>query len=123
MRPTTPNTDESSATTNHPFIGNFHNTLPHNDFGEVDPDAYRAFERVCIEIEAGSPRNFESVPKGSSSFPYLDAGSELANPAKFTSPLAGASTESNGHDPQKLKMTLAPRVLSTSTPAQMVERY
>lgn len=123
MRPTTPNTDESTATPDHPFIGNFHKTLPHNDFGEVEPNAYRAFERVCIEIEAGSPRNFESVPKGSSSFPCLDAGSELANTAKFTSPLAGASTESLGPDPRDLEMPPAPGILSTSTAAEMVELY
>ena len=35
----TPNSDESVVNTENPFIGNFHKTLPHNAYGEVDPDA------------------------------------------------------------------------------------
>lgn len=56
-----PNADESLATPDFPFIGNFHKSLPHNEYGEVCSDAYRKFERTCTSIEAGSPINFGSV--------------------------------------------------------------
>ena len=31
-----------------PFLGNFHKTLPHNEFGEVDPDAFQFLVTDCI---------------------------------------------------------------------------
>lgn len=123
----TPNTDESLVTTepvnlgappqdqmNAPFIGNFHKTLPHNKYGEVDETAYRKFERTCIQIEAGMPINFEEVPKGSVSSPDQSSFENCADPkltksaAKFTSPMAGASSETHGPDPKSLEMLPAP---------------
>lgn len=108
----TPNPDESLVSmeivnagappaqqTDAPFIGNFHKTLPHNEFGEVEPAAYRKFERTCLEIEAGSPINYENVPAGPVNHPDqspfdADAHPELIkSAAKLTSPMAGASTE------------------------------
>ena len=137
-----PNTDEGLVTTepvnpgapaqdwtNAPFIGNFHKTLPHNEYGEVDETAYRKFERTCIQIEAGMPINFEEVPKGPVSGPDQSAFEPCANPAltrsaaKFTSPLAGASSEMHGPDPKSLEMLPAPGCRSISTAAEMVELY
>ncbi|HRD64745.1 MAG TPA: vanadium-dependent haloperoxidase [Candidatus Competibacter sp.] len=104
------------------FIGNFHKTLPHNEFGEVVADAYRKFERICIEIEAGAPVNFEEVPKGTGTFaPGINKA--LESTAKFTSPLAGAATEEHGPDPKDLEMPPAPGIRSKSTAAEMVELY
>lgn len=145
----TPNSDESlismkdkpKGTIDAPFIGNFHKTLPHNQYGEVCPDAYRQFERTCLEIEAGSPINFESVPKGplpGSPSPCCDSEQCGAAPqscfhddvpcdlkvvAKFTSPLAGAATEAHGPDPKTLEMLPAPGIRSLTTLAEMVELY
>jgi hypothetical protein len=145
----TPNPDESLVsikddknTIDAPFIGNFHKTLPHNKYGEVCPDAYRQFERTCLEIEAGSPINFESVPKGplpSSPSPCCDseqcgtapqscfhpnADPDLVKSiAKFTSPLAGAAIEAHGPDPKTLEMLPAPGIRSLTTLAEMVELY
>lgn len=138
----TPNTDESLVTTepvnlgappqdqmNAPFIGNFHKTLPHNKYGEVDETAYRKFERTCIQIEAGMPINFEEVPKGPVSSPDQSSFENCADPkltksaAKFTSPMAGASSETHGPDPKSLEMLPAPGCRSISTAAEMVELY
>jgi len=146
----TPNPDESLVsikddeknTIDAPFIGNFHKTLPHNEYGEVCPDAYRKFERTCLEIEAGSPINFESVPKGplpGSPSPCCDAEEQcgpapqscfhgevpcdLKVVAKFTSPLAGAAIEAHGPDPKTLEMLPAPGIRSLTTLAEMVELY
>ncbi|SNX60266.1 hypothetical protein SAMN06296273_1730 [Nitrosomonas ureae] len=139
----TPNSDENLVTsepdnppdlpeqdrTNVPFIGNFHKTLPHNEYGEVDEVAYRKFERTCIQIEAGMPINFEEVPKGPVSSPDQSPFESCVAPtlkksaAKFTSPMAGASTETHGPDPKSLEMLPAPGCRSISTAAEMVELY
>jgi len=144
----TPNADESLVTTevvnpsaapkdqtNAPFIGNFHKTLPHNEFGEVVPADYRKFERVCVEIEAGAPVNFEDVPRG----PLVPSGTVPQTPfeptptpglatltksvARFVSPMAGAATESWGPDPKTLEMLPAPGCRSLTAAAEMVELY
>lgn len=124
-----PNSDENLVTTGHPFIGNFHKTLPHDDYGEVIPDAYRKFERTCLAIEAGMPINFEEVPKGplvltaQSSFDSQAAAALTGTVAGFTSPLAGAATEAHGPDPKTMEMLPAPSFLSISTAAEMSEVY
>lgn len=138
----TPNTDEGLVATepvnpsaspqsqvNAPFIGNFHKTLPHNKYGEVDTSAYRKFERTCIQIEAGMPINFEEVPKGPVNDPDQNSFESCAAPvltksaAKFTSPMAGASTETHGLDPKVVDMLPAPGCRSISAAAEMVELY
>lgn len=130
---TDPPADQRSA----PFIGNFHKTLPHNEFGEVDPAAYRKFERVCLEIEAGSPRNFDEVPSGplvpSASVPQTafvlgpaptpEIHALTKSVGKFVSPLAGAATEGLGPDPKTLEMLPAPGCRSLTTTAEVVELY
>ncbi|MEQ1592998.1 MAG: vanadium-dependent haloperoxidase [Thiobacillaceae bacterium] len=150
----TPNSDENlvssnnpgtstcpDTSTNAPFIGNFHKTLPHNEYGEVCADAYRKFKGICLAIEAGSPISFEDVPTGPLPTDPLPCGEMKGNPvpqsafaanalpdlqksvAKFTSPLAGASTENHGPDPKSLDMLPAPGCRSISTAAEMVELY
>lgn len=127
-----PNTDESfnpqPPLDEAYFIGNFHKTLPHDKFGEVNVDAYREFERVCMAIESGMPINFESVLKGSFNAPnpefHNNADTRFTNSiAKFTSPLAGAASEELGPDPKDLDMPPAPGIRSLSTAAEMVELY
>lgn len=121
----TPNHDESVVTAEIPYIGNFHKTLKHNDYGEVDAEQYRKFKGTCLEVEAGAPISFEEVPRG----PLTPAFAPNADPAatksgaKFTSPLAGAASEDHGLDPKTLDMPPAPGILSTSTAAEMTELY
>ncbi len=128
----TPNTDESLAIGDFPFIGNFHKTLPHNDFGEVIPAAYRQFERTCTAIEAGEATNFDAVPTGPLNVAAAPAQSPFnvaalpaltRSTAKFTSPMAGASTETHGLDPRALEMIPAPQCQGVSAAAEMVELY
>lgn len=141
----TPNSDESLVSQwsrtppfdKAPFIGNFHKTLPHDKFGEVLPSAYRAFERTCMQLEAGAPVNFEEVPAGPME-PTLEVPQTAFEPgaaptdeikdlfvsaAKFTSPLAGASTETFGADPRSLEMPPAPSCRSLSATAEIAELY
>lgn len=126
----TPNHDESLITSEHPFIGNFHKTLPHNEFGEVDPAAHRKFKEICLEIEAGAPLSFEDVPQGPLATPdqtQFDTDPDLSglinSVAKLVNPLASAATEDLGLDPKSLEMLPAPSVQSISTTAEMVELY
>ncbi|QEY17151.1 hypothetical protein D0C16_14890 [Cellvibrio sp. KY-GH-1] len=106
------------------FLGNFHKTLPHNQYGEVDSVAYRKFKGICNAVEQGMPVNFEDVPKGSPILVYPhDMVRALRGTAKFTSPLAGASTESLGPLPKSMEMIPAPSVKSHTTAAEMVELY
>lgn len=139
-----PNTDESLATGKYPFIGNFHKTLPHNEFGEVCADAYRKFKSTCLQVEAGAPVNFEEMPKGPVAAPFAcqsdpvaqvqtgfisqpgDTGAIEAlrrSAARFTSPLAGAATETLGPDPKALDMPPASGCQSLSAAAEMAELY
>ena len=121
----TPNNDEALTTPGIPYIGNFHKTLPHNDYGEVDPPSYRTFKGTCIQIEVGAPNNFEEVPRGPLT-PAFAAGADPSatlSGAKFTSPMAGAATEAHGPDPKSLEMLPAPSILSVSTAAEMTEVY
>jgi hypothetical protein len=121
----TNNHDESLATAKIPYIGNFHKTLPHNQYGEVEPSAYRQFKGTCLSIEAGAPINFENVPAGDL-FPAFDGDADCkltTSVAKFTSPLAGAATEELGIDPKDVEMPAAPPILSASTAAEMTELY
>jgi hypothetical protein len=124
-----PSADENIVTGDHPFVGNFHKTLPHNQYGEVDADAHRKFERTCLAIEAGMPINFEEVPKGDLAHPAQSSFDPLADTlltasvARFTSPLAGAATETHGPDPKTLEMLPAPGCLSITTAAEMAEVY
>lgn len=138
----TPNSDEDLVSRNKkatptcqqefdeaPFIGNFHKTLSHNEFGEVIPDEYRKFERICHQVEAGLPINFEEVPRGPLAHPDQTPFEANAHPslltsvAKFVSPLAGASTESLGPDPKALEMLPAPGCRSITAMAEMIELY
>ncbi len=99
---------------NYAFIGNFHKTLPHNEFGEVSADAYRKFKGLCLAIDAGAPLNFEDVPGGTHN-------GQTA--AKLNNPMASASKEQHGIDPQAINMPPAPGILSASTAAEMTELY
>lgn len=145
----TPNFDEDLVSTKSdmpladdaPFIGNFHKTLPHDKYGEVNPTAYRKFERVCMQVEAGMPLNFEEVPTGPlepstvplheipqtafvlGTAPTPEITKLTKSVAKFTSPLAGASTETLGPDPKTLDMLPAPGCRSLTATAEMVELY
>ena len=94
-------------------IGNFHKSLPHNQFGEVVPSAYRKFALTASTVTG----NFEDVDRGQHSDPTFPPADLLV------SPLAGKAKEFLGPDPLDLEMLPAPGVQSVSTAAEMTELY
>lgn len=107
-------------------IGNFHKTLPHNVFGEVDPDAYEVF----CELASGAG-NFEHVPLGRDEYrdppiPSTGQAPFTVSPApirsdKLNNPQAGRSHDKLTGPPSDYSMSPAPSVLSASTAAEMTE--
>jgi hypothetical protein len=92
-------------------IGNYSKGLPHNDFGEVDANAYTAFLHA---LSTAHPADFESIPMGS------------ADPAlqrKFVNPQAGMAFNLEGADPQQLAIAPAPAFGSAEQAADTVELY
>ncbi len=95
-------------------IGNFHKTLPHNDFGEVDPVAYRQFKDV-----ATLGGDYDTVARGSVGGPYL-----VPVPAQgdgFNNPQAARSNDRLTGGARAYEMPAAPAVLSRSTAAEFTE--
>ena len=95
-------------------IGNFHKTLPHNEFGEVDPAAYAAF--VTASTTGG---DYESIPRGP-----VGTGYVVPTPAvgdKFNNPQAARAHDKLTGPATDYQMPPAPRVRSLSTAAEMTE--
>ena len=109
------------------FIGNFHKTLPHNEFGEVKVGSYEEFRTIAADSNAPGADDFELVDRGPLSFQPHQAEPDCAGKKKeadlLVNPLAGRAKESCGPDPRSLNMLPAPEVLSDSTAAEMTELY
>lgn len=88
--------------------GSFCKTLPQNEFGEVDPDVYRALIRA---LESGDPEVLETVALS----PISDRG--LANP------LGAHAFEMLGPDSWSLRLPPAPAFASATSAAEMGEIY
>lgn len=103
-------------------IGNFHKTLPHNKFGEVDPAAYALFRYTAM-----TGGDYEAVPRGYSGgvIPPFQAGFVVPSPPQqsdnFNNPQAARSTDMLSEGAGAYMMSAAPGVLSTSTAAEMTE--
>jgi hypothetical protein len=80
------NGDEASFP---PALGNYTKALPHNQLGEVDPNAYQALLQA---INSGNPSAFDAVPLGGTA--------RLANPqGAFAFDLEGADAHSLAVEP------------------------
>ena len=88
-------------------LGSFHKTLPHNEFGEVIPAAFKKLVDAC----AGDGSGFAAVDKGS------------GDAAALTNPQAGLAADRLTHHPAGYDMPPAPKVLSTTTAVEMTELY
>ena len=88
-------------------LGSFHKTLPHNDFGEVCPDAFKKL----VDATQGNGAGFADVPLGA------------GNAAQLTNPQAGLAADQLTHHPAAYSMPPAPAVDSVSTAAEMIELY
>jgi hypothetical protein len=97
-------------------VGSFHKTLPHNEFGEVDPAAFAAL----VSATQGDGREFSQVPVGPAR--RVD-DTKIYPAAPFTNPQAGLATDQMVHPPKSYTMPPAPRVNSNTTAAEMLELY
>lgn len=88
-------------------IGSFHKTLPHNEFGEVCPDAFKKL----VDAGAGDGSGYAAVPKGS------------GDAAQLTNPQAGLAADRLTHHPASYSMPPAPTVLSETTGTEITELY
>jgi hypothetical protein len=92
--------------TDYPGRARYSKGLPHNQYGEVDPAAYRLLLRACA---TGRTEDFERVP--------------LAGPRRLTNPRAGLGFDLQGPDPAALAIPPAPRIDRPENSAEMVELY
>ena len=103
-------------------IGNFHKSLPHNEYGEVIDADFAAFENI-----ATTGGNFENVPSGQVTndhhAPFDPKAVCPTKPDKLVSPQAGRSTDRLGPNPADMEMPPPPGILSGSTAAEMVELF
>lgn len=88
-------------------IGSFHKTLPHNEFGEVEREAFVKLVDAC----AGDGGGFADVPTSS------------GEAAQLTNPQAGLAADRLTHHPASYSMPPAPTVLSTTSAVEMTELY
>jgi membrane-associated phospholipid phosphatase len=87
-------------------IGNYSKGLPHNDFGEVDPDAYKS---LLVALSSGHPDDFENI--------------HLGGVRKLTNPQAGLAYDTEGLDPHQFKFPVAPAFASAEAAGEAVELY
>lgn len=88
------------------YIGNFHKGLPHDQFGEVNVAAYKSLLKA---LKTPTQANFAAI--------QLDLGRKLINPQ------SGLAKDTEGPDPDDLKMRSAPRLASAEAAAEAVESY
>jgi hypothetical protein len=101
--PQSPNDDEQRYPSR---IGNYSKGLPHNQRGEVLPEAYAA---LLTALASRRPTDFDAIPLG--------AGRALINPQ------AGLAFDLEGADAHALTMPAAPAVDSAEAAGEMVELY
>lgn len=90
------------------FYASFTKTLPHDDYGEVDPAAYRALLRAQ---STGRQRDFDAVP--------LDPGADR----RLANPQGALRFVYAGLDGHATRMRPAPSFRSRETAAEMGELY
>lgn len=80
--------------------------MPHNNLGEVHPDAYSALLKA---LGTGLPADFELIPRG--------------GPVRFISPQASLAFSLEGLDSHYSTMPPAPKFASAEAAAEMAEDY
>jgi hypothetical protein len=88
------------------FIGNYSQGLPHNNFGDVDRNAYQA---LLTAVRSGRPSDFASIPLGGNT--------------KLADPQAGLAFSLEGTDSGQLTILPAPALASATRAGEMVEDY
>ncbi|MER5610041.1 vanadium-dependent haloperoxidase [Micromonospora tulbaghiae] len=90
------------------YVACYSKGLPHDDTGEVDPEAYR---RLLRAVNSADPADFESVP--------LDP----AGARKLTNPQGGLASNADGIDTTSFTAPPAPRLDSPENSGDMAELY
>ncbi|MEA2624966.1 MAG: hypothetical protein QOD06_1011, partial [Candidatus Binatota bacterium] len=90
----------------YPYVANYCKGLPHDQLGEVDPDAYRLLKAA---VRSGEPDDFEAIP--------------LAGERRLKNPLAGLAFDLEGADTHALTMRPHPRIDSPECSGEMAELY
>ena len=127
-----PNGDEQASfgpSGEYRFIGNYHKSLPHNHFGEVDPIAYGGLVTAARDV-AHDPGDFEAVPGGPLTDPAQETltthpigGGTITLAAALNNPQASYAFDRIAPLPTQLNMRPPPRVLSHSAAAEFTELY
>jgi len=86
----------------------FSKTLPHNDLGEVDPDAYRQWLAI---VASGDPARFDQAPRD----PHATE--------RLNNPQAAYAIDLVGRDAAALALPAPPVFASARTAAEMTELY
>ncbi len=87
-------------------IASYSKALPHNNLGEVDLNAYRAWIKA---LTTGTPRRFEAIPLGGT--------------AKLSNPQASYAYNLVGGDSHYFNMITSPSFSSAETASEMAENY
>lgn len=111
------------------FIGNFHKTLPHNKFGEVNPADYQKLMAAADPNPPPPPPpviTYENVPAASVTPPLPEEagyrpGVAPASADRLNNPQAARFQDRLSGGPAAFTMGPAPKVLSLSTAAEMTE--
>jgi hypothetical protein len=95
---------------NENYYASYSKGLPHNDRGEVDPDAYHALLRT---LESGLPADFEKLPTGVAPPNFIG----------FTDPQSGLAYDLEGIDSHQLSMPPCFEFRSAGAIAEIAENY
>lgn len=101
-----PNHPDNGEEKDYPYLANFSKGLPHNDFGEVDPEAYQA---MLDALSMGDDEAFERIP--------------LGGVRPLRNPQAGLAFDLEGPDSHHLKIRPAPRIDGPENSGEMAELY
>lgn len=104
------NNGDEQRYANDNYYANYSKGLPHNERGEVDPDAYRTFLHI---LEAGDPADFEKLPTGVAPPNFIG----------FTDPQSGLAYDLEGIDSHQLSMPPCFEFRSAGAIAEIAENY
>lgn len=95
-------------------IGSFHKTLPRNEYGEVNCQAFKQLVEAAADNTGTGFKDVWTTP-----VPFVTE----CDPAPLVNPQAGLAKDGLVMDPPTFMMKPAPKVRSASTAAEMTEAY